>query len=86
MAVRSTAIQLISDIYIGNEIPSGDIDSVNKDFVLVNTPVSSSVVVRLSGVVQVPGLSKDYTLSGSTITFIKAPKVGQEVVTSYFTT
>jgi len=86
MAVRSTEIKLISDIYIANELPSGIVDGINKDFILTNTPVSTSVVVRLSGIVQVPGGSKDYTLSGNTITFIKAPKVGQEVVVSYFTT
>ena len=86
MAVRSNAIQLISDIYKANEIPTGNIDGINKDFILANTPVLESVIVRLSGVVQVPGVGKDYTLLGSTITFDKAPKVGQEVVVSYFTT
>lgn len=86
MAILSHKIQLISDIYIANEIPSGIVNGINKDFIVTNTPVSTSVVVRLSGIVQVPGVSKDYTISGTTITFIKAPKLGQEVVVSYFTT
>ena len=70
--------------FIGNEIPSGTIDGINKDFVLTNAAVTGSLLVRLSGLVQVPGIIKDYTLSGQTITFNKAPKVGQEVVVSYF--
>jgi len=70
--------------YVANEIPTGNIDGINKYFELANTPQNNSVVVRLSGLIQVPGASKDYTLSGSIITFLKAPKIGQEVVVNYF--
>lgn len=69
--------------YIANEIPVGDVDGINTTFVIANSPISNSVLVRLSGLVQVPGISKDYTLSGQIISFIKAPKTGQEVVVSY---
>jgi hypothetical protein len=82
MVAHSTQITS-SPVVIGNEIPIGDVDGLNKIFSLYNTPVADSVIVRLSGVVQVPGLSKDYTISGSVITFIKAPKIGQEVVINY---
>lgn len=86
MSAHSTAIVLGTNTFIANEIPTGDVNNINKDFILTNTPVSGSVMVRLSGIVQVPGASKDYTLTAKTITFIKAPKTGQEVVVSYFTT
>jgi len=82
MVVHSKKI-VIQNSYIANEIPSEVIDGINKDFTIINSPVSNSVLVRLSGLVQVPGLLKDYTLSGQTISFIKAPKIGQEVAISY---
>lgn len=70
--------------FIANEVPTGDIDNNNKIFILLNTPIDGTVIVRLSGSVQAPGASKDYTILNDTITFIKAPKVGQEVIVSYF--
>jgi len=82
MSVRSVALQR----FVGNEIPSGVIDGLNKDFLILNTPINGSLIVRLSGLVQVPGVTKDYTLTGLTISFNKAPKIGQEVVINYFTT
>lgn len=83
MAVHSKAIATTNN-FIGHEIPSGDIDGVNAIFELSNTPIANSEIVRLSGLVQVPGFSKDYMISDAIITFYKAPKVGQEVVVSYF--
>jgi len=78
--ITSTAISN----YVANEFPVGNIDGINTDFELDNIPQSNSLIVRLSGIVQVPGVNKDYNLSDSTITFEKAPKVGQEVVVTYF--
>jgi len=75
---------LSSGLFIANEIPSGNIDGINKIFILNNTPILNSVIVRLSGISQVPGTGKDYDISGQTITFFKAPQVGQEVVVTYF--
>lgn len=83
MTVHSKQVNQLHT-FIANEIPTGNVNSINKIFTLLNTQVSGTLIVRLSGSVQVPGAIKDYTLSGSTITFIKAPKVGQEVVVSYF--
>lgn len=83
MSVHS--IQLIKqNVFIANEIPIGVIDGNNKDFVLNSIPINNSLIVRLCGLVQVPGVSKDYLLNNKTISFIKAPKIGQEVVVSYF--
>ena len=83
MAAHSQQIVTQND-YIANEIPSGIIDGVNKNFTLAFDPVTNSVLIRLSGLVQVPAIGKDYTLSEKIISFTKAPKVGQEVVASYF--
>lgn len=80
------SIQIIKQhTFIANEIPTGDINGINKDFVLSNTPVVDSVIVRLNGIVQVPGSLKDYTIIGNTISFIKSPSTGQEVAVAYFT-
>jgi len=80
MAVHSKYISR----FIANEIPTGIIDGINKNFELAFIPQSNSVIVRLCGLIQVPGISKDYTLLNSTIIFTKAPKVGQEVAVNYF--
>ena len=80
MAVHSKYINQ----FTANEIPVGDINGLNTVFELANTPQSNSVNVRLSGLVQVPGATKDYILSDKIITFAKAPKIGQEVVIDYF--
>ena len=73
-----------SGTFIGNEIPAGDIDGINTIFTLSDIPIINSVIVRLSGIVQVPETGKDYTINDNIITFFKAPKVGQEVAVSYF--
>ena len=72
-----------SGTFIGNEIPVGDIDGINTIFTLSDIPIINSVIVRLSGIVQVPETGKDYTINDNIITFFKAPKVGQEVAVSY---
>jgi len=82
MVAHSTQI-ITSGIFIGNEIPVGDINGINTIFTLSNIPIIDSVIVRLSGLVQVPEAGKDYTINDNIITFFKAPKVGQEVVASY---
>lgn len=81
MAVHSKPTIVSS--WIPNEIPTGTINGINKDFELAYNP-ATEVIVRLTGSVIVPGISKDYTISGKVITFIKAPKIGMEVVVSYF--
>ena len=83
MSVHSKQI-VQEKVFIANEIPTGIVDGFNKDFVLNYVPIDDTVLVRLSGLVQVPGSGKDYLFSGQTISFIKAPKIGQEVAVSYF--
>lgn len=68
---------------ICNEIPTGLINGSNVTFVTLNTPVAGTVEVYLNGLLQAPGVGMDYTISGSTITFVKAPKNNNDVYVSY---
>ena len=81
MAVHSK--QILASTWIANDVLIGTIDGINKIFELNYTP-ASEVIVRLNGVIIEPGASKSYTISGTTVTFIKAPKVGMKVNASYF--
>lgn len=67
---------------IVNEIPSGAIDNANTVYTLASTPVSTTVAVYLNGMRQAPG-GLDYTLSGSTVTFVKAPKNNSDLYVDY---
>ncbi len=68
---------------ISNEVPSGAIDGVNVTFTLAFTPVVGSVRVRLNGLGQVVGVSNDYTISGSVITYNTAPVTGDSLEVDY---
>ncbi len=57
-------------------IPTGTVNGVNTDFVLIKNPnPSGSLKVYRGGALQ--SLTEDYTLSGKTITFLVAPSVGE---------
>jgi len=71
-----------SDV-VCNEIPAGSINSVNTVFTLANSPVAGTVTVYLNGLYQAPGVGKDYTISGKTITFAKAPRTNSELYVCY---
>ena len=72
------------DDYISNEIPSGLINSSNVTFTLANTPINNqSVSLFLNGLFQAQGVGLDYTISGSTITFVKAPRTNSELYATY---
>lgn len=68
---------------ICNEIPSGLINSSNVTYTLANTPVTGTVMVFLNGLLQAPGVGLDYTISGTTITFVKAPRTNSDLYVSY---
>lgn len=53
------------------ETPTGTVNSINKDFTLSVAPVTGTLKLYLNGVRQ--KVTEDYTLSGSTITFVIAP-------------
>jgi len=73
---------LVSE-YIVNETPIGDVDGMNTDFALVNTPEAGTLQVYLNGMLQDPGMTNDYTISGSTVTFNSAPLTGDKVRAGY---
>jgi hypothetical protein len=54
--------------YSDAEVPSGTINGTNASFSLMHTPAGSSLYLTRNGLVQ--KVSVDYTLSGSTITFL----------------
>jgi hypothetical protein len=60
---------------VTQEVPTGTINGTNTTFTLSAAPSpASSLLLFLNGVEQLPGT--DYTLSGSTITYINAPVAG----------
>lgn len=69
---------------IYNEVPAGAVDSVNTTYTLAGTPTADSKVrVYLNGSRQRQGGGFDYTISGSTITFAKAPRTGSDILADY---
>ncbi len=59
------------------EIPTGTINGSNVTFTLAHTPSpGASLQLFLAGLMQWQNASGDYTLSGSTITFLAAPTTG----------
>lgn len=66
------------------EVPTGLINSSNTSYTLSQTPTSvASVVVYLNGLAQIQGSGKDYTISGTTITFVAAPETAQNLIVNY---
>lgn len=66
-------------------VPTGAINGSNTVFTLPATPTpAASLMLFLNGILQQPG-GVDYTLSGSTITYVLAPLVGDTHV-CWFTT
>lgn len=64
-----------SSVILTSETPMGTIDGVNDDFDLSFEPVS--LLLFLNGVLQ--KLADDYAISGSTITFVTPPVVGDKL-------
>ena len=59
--------------FADNETPAGTITGANAEFTLAHTPdPAGSLLVFLNGAFQTAG-GEDYTLAGSTITFVSAP-------------
>lgn len=66
------------------ETPSGTVNSSNVTFTLANTPASpNGVLIVLDGVTQYNGV--DFTVSGTTITFVTAPVTGSTIFAYYNT-
>ncbi|MDZ4810762.1 MAG: hypothetical protein SGI96_21205 [Bacteroidota bacterium] len=63
------------------EVPSGTVNSSNTVFTLANIPVSSSLKLTVNGLLK--RLTTDYTLAGSTVTFVVAPTTGSNLYADY---
>lgn len=74
----------VSSKYITRETPSGVLNGSNVTFTLANTPVAGTECVYLNGVLQEPGASQDYTISGATITYLAAPISTDRLRVNYF--
>ncbi len=66
---------------VNNEIPSGTINGTNVTFTLANTPIAGTLKLRLNGMWLQSGV--DYTLAGTTITFINPPETGSNLYADY---
>lgn len=78
----ASATGLATSNFVTRETPSGTVNGSNTAFTLANTPTSGTDQVYLNGLLQEPG-GQDYTLSGTTITFVSAPVSGDRVRCSY---
>lgn len=64
------------------ETPSGSVNGSNAAFTLAFTPDDSAGVrVYVNGLIQKP--TTHYTISSTTITFVTAPAVGQDLLVEY---
>lgn len=69
--------------YVVRESPSGSVNGSNTTFTLAHTPISGTEQVFLNGILQEPGSGNDYTISGSTITYLTAPGTGDRIRVTY---
>ena len=78
-----TSAGLSSSNFVDKEVPSGSINGSNTAFTLANTPTAGSEHVFLNGQLQASGAGNDYTISGTSITYLTAPETGDVLVVSY---
>jgi hypothetical protein len=71
--------------HIVGETPSGTVDGTNAAFTLANTPTSGTVAVFVNGMRMKSGAGNDYTISGTTVTFLTGaiPQTGDVVQVDY---
>lgn len=67
--------------FVTGEVPSGTVNGSNVTFTLANTPTSGTVRVFQNGLRD--KVTTDYTISGTTITFVTAPLTGDLLLTDY---
>lgn len=68
---------------VRNEVPSGTVNGSNTSFTIASTPVTGTLRVYVNGVRQ--KVTDDYTLSGTTITFVYAPLTDSKLLVDYET-
>ena len=66
-----------------NEVPSGLVNGSNVTFTLAYAPAGGQIMLYLNGQYMTVGVGEDYTISGSTITMVEAPIVGDKIRVNY---
>jgi hypothetical protein len=71
--------------FVTNEVPTGTVDGANAVFTLANTPTVGTVALHKNGVRQLVGAGNDFTISGTSITFLAGniPQVGDNLLADY---
>ena len=89
--VSSGAMSIIAGIqnhFIPCEVPTGAINNKNKAFTLANTPITAAglaaIILWKNGVVMAQGVGIGYTVSGNTITYTTAPRLGDTHYCQYW--
>lgn len=81
------SVDAITDNVVETDIKFEDetsnVDGAETDFTLASTPITNSVQVYLNGLLQQEGSGKDYTLSGTTVSFATAPESGDILLIHY---
>jgi hypothetical protein len=67
----SVASFVYQDLFFG--------DGIQTTFTLANAMTSNSCWVSINGIIQIPGLSYSYTVTGTTLAFNEAPAVGDVI-------
>lgn len=81
-AIGGACIDLEGGSWV-TETPSGTVNGSNVTFTLSATPDTGSLSVFLNGGFQTEITTEDYSLSGTTITFVDAPLTGSKVRVRY---
>jgi hypothetical protein len=66
-----------------NEVPSGLVNGSNVTFTLAYAPAGGQIMLYLNGQYMTVGVGEDYTISGSTITMVEVPIVGDKIRVNY---
>ncbi len=71
------------EIYVDKENPVGEINGINKDFILSKLPIEKSEHIFLNGVLQESG--DNYLINENKITFLDAPQIMSRIRCTYRT-
>lgn len=82
---KAIDVEAVLDTDIKYENWSDEIDETGYIGVhtLASTPVANSVQIFLNGLLQEEGTGKDYTIAGTTVTFVTAPETGDLILVHY---
>jgi len=81
-----TSSDAVADTDIKFENESANCNGVTTVFTIDSSPIANSVQVYLNGLLQEEGSGKDYTISGTSITFATAPETNDILLIHYIAT